>query len=103
MAFKEKRREERYHVDMMCIVEKEHEFEVLDVSQHGISILGGKEYNMESSIDVGVEYGNGELIMVRGIIRNAVLLNGKHRYGLEITSHDDTWLHLVYAHMMDNK
>ena len=102
MAFKEKRREERFSVDIMCTVLDDNNVRVLDISRHGIGLLGDVKLIEGKAVDLTINL-DGEDMPIRGVVMNASEYNGQNRYGLEIVSHPETWLDLIYRHMLNNK
>lgn len=102
MAFKEKRREERYRVEMTCTLPDNEEMEVLDISRHGLSLFGTVSLVSGEPIDINVN-ADGAILPIRAMIVNMTEIGDKIRYGLEIISHPEQWLDIIYTKMMNNR
>lgn len=101
MAYKEKRREKRYAVDIPCIVSEVGDMQILDVSRSGIGILGEAGLSEDKQICVTI-YNDGDYIILFAHVMSMVEVENKVRYGLEIVSHNEPWLDLVYRVMMQS-
>lgn len=103
MAFKEKRREERFPVELECKISKDDvSMSVLDISLHGISISGMHQLNVDTHVDI-ILGSKEDPIGIGAVVRNAVTIGDKYRYGLEIMTVPDKWMNLVYSYMIANK
>lgn len=104
MAYKEKRREERFNVDMRCIAGVDCvDMDVVDISLHGISIIGDADFKEEQPIDITVKCDNGGDIKLRAVVKNSIIWDGAYRYGTQIVQDSEEWMHLVYGYMIKNK
>lgn len=104
MAYKEKRREGRYTINLSCIVKPgDVNMTIHDISMHGLSILGNSKFDQYQQIDVSIEPENHEPLLVRGTIRNMIDIEDNTRYGLSIQDSPETWLQFVYEHALADK
>lgn len=99
MAYKEKRRERRYKVHMSCIVGNNEEMRVLDVSRHGISLLGSTMILEQEPVNIRVA-ADGFFVEIRAQVSNVTRADGKVRFGMEIVSSDSSWDDLIYSIMI---
>lgn len=99
MAYKEKRREKRFDVDMSCTVKGQSpcEMKVLNISKSGIAIWGSDALTDSGGIDLEVDVG-GAVIPIRAVVCNVSRLEGKARYGMEIVQSPEQWLDIIYAY-----
>lgn len=103
MAYKEKRREDRYNVNMTCtIAPMSKDIKVVDVSLHGMSIVGDVDLSIDHSVDIRIKH-EGNFMALRAVVRNSIIWDGDYRYGLEVIVSPESWLELVYSCMKSNK
>ena len=103
MAYKEKRREERYYVDLVgMVVPADEIMKIIDVSLHGISVVGASELEVDHSVDITISIDDIS-VSVNAVVRNSIIWDGDYRYGMEISSPSDSWMDIVYSQMKRNR
>lgn len=102
MAFKEKRREERFKVDMVCNIEDFGEINIVDISKGGVGLLGKEGLIEGKAVDLTIDL-DGEQMPIRGVVVFCKEKESGVRYGVEIVKYPESWLNLIYRHMMKNR
>lgn len=103
MAFKEKRREERYNVEIPCVVgENEDVMYTRNISLHGVGIRGSLELYENTPVDIQVVV-DGNPIPLRGLVVHSHNKNDEMIYGLEIIRTPEEWINLIYEHKKLNR
>lgn len=98
MSYVDRRREERYGVDLNCTVGPSRiPMKVCDVSLSGLGITGSailyQLHQVEVEIDVHIGFSNH--ILLRGVVRDVIPCNGYTRYCLEIFDTPNKWIKYV--------
>lgn len=103
MSYVDRRREERYSVDLECTagIDKIH-MKVNDISIHGLSIIGNATFYQLHEVEIEVQIKLSKSIQIRAVVRDCSYDNSGSRYGLEIFDIPKAWIKLVQKYARRN-
>lgn len=100
MSYTDRRREERYSVDLSCTVGTDKvPMRVCDVSFSGVGVKGNvtlfQLHQVEVEIDIRI--GFSKHILLRGVVRDIQPMDDCTRYGLEVFDVPTKWIKFVQS------